>query len=219
MDTTTMGDREVVAGLATERLEAELVSTAATLAGRTYDLLVLVGEYDHRDAHVAWGHLSCVAWLADLCDIERSTAASYVRVARAMRRFPLLDRAMRDGEVSYAKARVLAAHLTAGNCEELVGLAVVTPAGRLGAAIARWSRTSEDAEVTQLAKAASGGNATAKVAFGTEGGLFDQSGIPTIICGPGSIEQAHKPDEFVALDQVAQCETFLRRLVERVAYR
>src|SRR5688572_1931243 len=65
--------------------------------------------------------------------------------------------------------------------------------------------TSEDAEVTQLAKAASGGNATAKVAFGTEAGLFDQSGIPTIICGPGSIEQAHKPNEFVAIEQVAQC--------------
>ena len=79
--------------------------------------------------------------------------------------------------------------------------------------------TSEDAEVTQMAKAASGGNATAKVAFGTEAGLFDQAGIPTIICGPGSIEQAHKPNEFVAIDQVAQCETFLRRLVERVAYR
>jgi acetylornithine deacetylase len=79
--------------------------------------------------------------------------------------------------------------------------------------------TSEDAKVTQLAKAASGGNATAKVAFGTEAGLFDQSGIPTIICGPGSIEQAHKPNEFVAIEQIAQCETFLRRLVERVAYR
>lgn len=77
--------------------------------------------------------------------------------------------------------------------------------------------TGEDAEVTQLAKAASGGNATGKVAFGTEAGLFDQAGIPTIICGPGSIEQAHKPDEFVAIDQIAQCEAFLRRLVERVA--
>ena len=79
---TTIGDRDVVAEMATERLETELTSTAATLAGRTYDLLVLVGEYDHRAAHLAWGHLSCVGWLADLCDIERSTAASYVRVAR-----------------------------------------------------------------------------------------------------------------------------------------
>ena len=83
---TTIGDRDVVAGMATERLEAELTSTAATLAGRTFDLLVLIGEYDHRDAHLTWGHLSCTAWLADLCDIERCTAASYVRVARAMRR-------------------------------------------------------------------------------------------------------------------------------------
>lgn len=77
--------------------------------------------------------------------------------------------------------------------------------------------TSEDADITALAKAASGGNATAKVAFGTEAGLFDEAGIPTIICGPGSIDQAHKPNEFVALDQIAQCETFLRRLVERVS--
>ena len=140
----TIGDRDQVAGMATERLEAELTSTAATLAGRTFDLLVLIGEYDHRDAHLGWGHLSCVAWLADLCDIERSTAASYVRVARVMRRHAVLEHAMRTGDVSYAKARVLAGHLTAANCAELVAIAVVTPAGRLGAAIARWSRTHDD---------------------------------------------------------------------------
>ena len=144
---TVVGDRDRVAEMATERLEAELTSTAAMLAGRTYDLLVLVGEYDHRDAHLTWGHLSCVAWLADLCDVERSTAASYVRVARAMRRHPTLDRAMRDGQVSYAKARVLAAYLTPTNCDELVAIATVTPAGRLGAAIARWSRTNDDPDV------------------------------------------------------------------------
>ena len=51
---------------------------------------------------------------------------------------------MRDGDVSYAKARVLAGHLTAANCDELVAIATVTPAGRLGAAIARWSRTHDD---------------------------------------------------------------------------
>jgi acetylornithine deacetylase len=77
----------------------------------------------------------------------------------------------------------------------------------------------EDAEVTQAAKAASGGNATGKVAFGTEAGLFEASGIPTVICGPGDIDQAHKPDEFVALAQIAQCEQFLRRLVERLEVR
>ena len=78
--------------------------------------------------------------------------------------------------------------------------------------------TEEDAEVAQIAKSATGDNAAAgKVAFGTEAGLFSAAGIPTIVCGPGDIDQAHKPDEFVTLDQVALCEAFLRRLVERFA--
>ncbi|MDP1340795.1 acetylornithine deacetylase, partial [Klebsiella variicola] len=38
------------------------------------------------------------------------------------------------------------------------------------------------------------------VAFGTEGGLFDQAGIPTVVCGPGSMEQGHKPDEFISVE-------------------
>ncbi|WP_319633679.1 acetylornithine deacetylase [Pelagibius marinus] len=72
------------------------------------------------------------------------------------------------------------------------------------------------AEVVELAKALSGGNDTGKVAFGTEAGLFDQRGIPTVVCGPGSIDQAHKPDEFVTLEQVALCERFMDRLEERL---
>jgi acetylornithine deacetylase len=73
-----------------------------------------------------------------------------------------------------------------------------------------------DAEIIELAKTLSGGNATGKVAFGTEAGLFDKSGIPAVVCGPGSIAQAHKPDEFVTLEQVALCERFMDRLEERV---
>ncbi|MET0271308.1 MAG: acetylornithine deacetylase [Sphingomonas sp.] len=48
------------------------------------------------------------------------------------------------------------------------------------------------------------------VAFGSEAGLFQRAGIPTVLCGPGSIEQAHKPDEFVTLDQLERCERMLR---------
>lgn len=76
--------------------------------------------------------------------------------------------------------------------------------------------TPTDAEIVDLAKTLSGSNATGKVAFGTEAGLFQSIGIPAIICGPGSIDQAHKPDEFVSLEQVALCERFLRRLMDRV---
>ena len=76
--------------------------------------------------------------------------------------------------------------------------------------------TAADAEITRLVAALTGANGTGKVAFGTEGGLFQQAGIETVVCGPGSIEQAHKPDEFIDLDQIAQCEKFIGRLFERV---
>ncbi len=73
-----------------------------------------------------------------------------------------------------------------------------------------------EAAVVDLAKSLSGSNATGKVAFGTEAGLFDQNGIPAVVCGPGSIDQAHKPDEFVTLEQVALCERFMERLEHHV---
>ena len=75
--------------------------------------------------------------------------------------------------------------------------------------------TDEDADVVQLAKALTGQNTTGKVAFGTEAGLFQGGGMPAVVCGPGSIDQAHKPDEYIELDQIAQCETFMRKLFER----
>lgn len=55
-----------------------------------------------------------------------------------------------------------------------------------------------------------------KVAYATEGGQFTQAGIPTVICGPGSIEQAHKPNEYVELAQLEQCDAFLLKLLERL---
>lgn len=76
--------------------------------------------------------------------------------------------------------------------------------------------TREDDEAAVLACQLSGNNGTGKVSFTTEAGLFHQAGIPTVVCGPGSIEQAHKPDEFITLDQVAQCEGFLSRLMDRM---
>jgi acetylornithine deacetylase len=57
------------------------------------------------------------------------------------------------------------------------------------------------------------GGSLGKIAFGTEGGLFrERLDIPTVVCGPGAIRQAHQPDEFIELDQIAQCMTMLRRL-------
>lgn len=67
--------------------------------------------------------------------------------------------------------------------------------------------------VTRLAQRLAGADRTTLVAFGTEAGLFKSAGIPTVVCGPGSINQAHQPDEFVSLEQLARCEAFMRGLV------
>jgi acetylornithine deacetylase len=66
--------------------------------------------------------------------------------------------------------------------------------------------------VTRLAQRLSGESGVTQVAFGTEAGIFKNSGIPTVVCGPGSIAQAHQPDEYVSLDQLARCEKFMRGL-------
>ena len=77
--------------------------------------------------------------------------------------------------------------------------------------------TAEDDDVTELAKNLSQKNHSLKVGFGTEAGHFQEAGMPTIVCGPGSIDQAHKPDEFLSLDQVKKCEDFMWRLVDKVS--
>ena len=56
-----------------------------------------------------------------------------------------------------------------------------------------------------------------KVAYGTEAGLFARAGVPSIVCGPGSIEQAHKADEYVALEQLCICEAFLSDVIQSLS--
>ena len=61
-----------------------------------------------------------------------------------------------------------------------------------------------------------GSNSAGKVAYGTEGGFYENAGIPTIICGPGDIAQAHQPDEWIAESELEACDKFIRRLADRL---
>lgn len=67
-----------------------------------------------------------------------------------------------------------------------------------------------------FAKQLTGRNHAEAVAYGTEAGLFQEAGIPSVVCGPGNILQAHKPNEFIELSQVEACVTFMRRLMDQV---
>lgn len=144
---TRSAQRDSVGSVANDQLEQELVNLAKRLASGTYELLVLVGEFDARGTWALHGALSCAVWLADLCDIEVATARTQVRVARALREYPALDTAMADGDISYAKARVLVTSLTEDNVDDLVALAEYTPAGRLGMAIAAWAQRNENEDL------------------------------------------------------------------------
>jgi acetylornithine deacetylase len=77
--------------------------------------------------------------------------------------------------------------------------------------------TSPDSEAARLLALLSGSSDFGTVAFGTEGGLFGEAGIPTVVCGPGSMDQGHKPDEFVSLEQLAGCDAMLIRLADYLA--
>jgi acetylornithine deacetylase len=78
--------------------------------------------------------------------------------------------------------------------------------------------TPPDSAAVAFVKALIGANSTGKISFGTEGGLYQaRLGIPAVVCGPGSIAVAHKPDEYVEVSQLAACDAFLARLVDRLA--
>lgn len=88
---------------------------------------------------------------------------------------------------------------------------VTTPRAHVPPLVARDGCPAE-----ALAKQLTGRNHAEAVAYGTEAGLFQEVGIPSVICGPGNILQAHKPNEFIEISQIAACEKFIRRLIDQL---
>ncbi len=78
--------------------------------------------------------------------------------------------------------------------------------------------TAPDAGIVSFVQSLIGSKRTCKVAFGTEGGLFRQRiRVPTVVCGPGSMNQGHKPDEYVTQTQLERCDAMLEALIERLS--
>ncbi len=73
--------------------------------------------------------------------------------------------------------------------------------------------TQADSDFAKLIFDCVGHHNLGKVSFGTEASHFHAAGVPTIVCGPGHIAQAHQPNEWVAIDQLAHCERFLRNVI------
>jgi acetylornithine deacetylase len=77
--------------------------------------------------------------------------------------------------------------------------------------------TADDEDVIELVTGLGADASEEKVAYGTEAGLFQRAGIPTVVCGPGDIAQAHAPDEFVALEQIDRCDALLDTLITHLS--
>lgn len=91
-----------------------------------------------------------------------------------------------------------------------------------GVEVTRRSNTAglafdRDSAAESLARALTGDNETRAVAYAAEAGLFQRAGIPAVVCGPGSIEQAHQPDEWIEITQIEEGAAFMRRLIERLS--
>jgi acetylornithine deacetylase len=77
--------------------------------------------------------------------------------------------------------------------------------------------TPVESEIVNFVRTLTGGNSTGKITFGTEGGLFQKElGIPAVVCGPGNIAVAHKPDEYISEAQMGLCDVMLQRLIEKL---
>lgn len=91
-----------------------------------------------------------------------------------------------------------------------------------GVRVTRRSRTvgltmARDSAAEELARALTGDNETRAVAYAAEAGLFQVAGIPAVLCGPGSIEQAHQPDEWIEIAQLEEGAAFMRRLIAKLS--
>jgi acetylornithine deacetylase len=75
----------------------------------------------------------------------------------------------------------------------------------------------EDGEAERIARRLTGDNGIQVVPYGAEAGLFQAAGISTVICGPGDIAQAHQPDEWVEVSELAKCDAFLAGLIRECA--
>jgi acetylornithine deacetylase len=103
-------------------------------------------------------------------------------------------------------AEVLAREMQAVDPQSRIDLVYASQTVGLAAA--------ETDAIVQWAMQLSKNPTVGKVSYGTEAGLFQQMGVPSVICGPGDIAEAHRPNEFVALDQLSQCEAFMGRILE-----
>jgi hypothetical protein len=117
--------------LAIDALDEAIVTLSARINASTYELLVLIREFDERAGWLKWGLESCSQWLHWRCDLSRCAAREKVRVAHALKALPGIAMAFSDGRLSYSKVRALTRVATPANEDALLTFALSTTAARV----------------------------------------------------------------------------------------
>jgi len=112
-------------------LDQAIVDLSARINAATYELLVLIREFEDRAGYLKWGLKDAAEWLSYRCDLGRSAAYEKVRVARALRTLPAISESFSTGELSYSKVRALTRVACDHNEQDLLGFALRTTAARV----------------------------------------------------------------------------------------
>ena len=120
-----------LAEIPTERLEAQICALAARLAMDECQWLLLIAEFDRRDAYAVWECRSTAYWLSWHCGLSIGAGRERVRVARALEDLPLIRTAFARGELTYSKVRAITRVATAGTEESLHNIAMAATAAQL----------------------------------------------------------------------------------------
>jgi hypothetical protein len=135
-----------------EELDRNILILCGRIDAATYELLVLVREFDERGGWLKWGMQNCAEWLAWRCDFSMTTALEKVRVAHALKRLPAISQSFSTGELSYSKVRALTRVANRQNENELLAFALRQSAAHV-AERCRELRCGADASTGDAARA------------------------------------------------------------------
>jgi acetylornithine deacetylase len=181
-------------------LGVNAIGMAAEMVSEVEALAVWLAEHGYRDAAYAVPHAT-----AQVGTITGGTALNIVP-AEATLAFEIRAPAEEDVDALLTRLRAAARRIAAARGGE-IEFTVTNQYPGLA--------TDDQSPAAQLAAAAGASTTVCKLDFGTEAGLYQQMlGLPTVVCGPGSIDRAHKADEFITRDELAAGDAFLVRIVD-----
>lgn len=206
------GVRSFIVEVTGREAHSSLPEAGVSAVMEALKLMQFVADIAQNSRDVAHPHFSPPGPTLTIGRVEGGTASN-ILARRCMFVWDLRCPEQAQSDAIEARFREAAAELDA----EIKARA---PEG--GVTVTRRSNTPNlafalDSPAETLARALTGDNETRAVAYAAEAGLFQRAGLPTVICGPGSIEQAHQPDEWIEVSQIEQGAAFMRRLVAHLS--